>query len=178
MQKIYFISVLIFSTYITAEPIKNNQFNNSEINKKYEQLAKNIKQLNKSKIAIVVNKKMSIELDELKTKLNDNEISSEILIVENDLGSIISEFLNISLGERKYDELSDSGIKDLKLVYRVRDDFDYIHIISNDEYQLYQIAAYIRFNFGLDYEITTFREYYEQEFDPYEMRVQRVKLIE
>ena len=178
MQKIYFISVLIFSTYITAEPIKNNQFNNSEINKKYEQLAKNIKQLNKSKIAIVVNKKMSIELDELKTKLNDNEISSEILIVENDLGSIISEFLNISLGERKYDELSDSGIKDLKLVNRVRDDFDYIHIISNDEYQLYQIAAYIRFNFGLDYEITTFREYYEQEFDPYEMRVQRVKLIE
>ena len=178
MQKIYFISVLIFSTYITAEPIKNNQFNNSEINKKYEQLAKNIKQLNKSKIAIVVNKKMSIELDELKTKLNDNEISSEILIVENDLGSIISEFLNISLGERKYEELSDSGIKDLKLVYRVRDDFDYIHIISNDEYQLYQIAAYIRFNFGLDYEITTFREYYEQEFDPYEMRVQRVKLIE
>tara|TARA_B100000161_G_scaffold175109_1_gene125742 strand:- start:315 stop:851 length:537 start_codon:yes stop_codon:yes gene_type:complete len=178
MQKIYFISVLIFSTYITAEPIKNNQFNNSEINKKYEQLAKNIKQLNKSKIAIVVNKKMSIELDELKTKLNDNEISSEILIVENDLGSIISEFLNISLGERKYEELSDSGIKDLKLVNRVRDDFDYIHIISNDEYQLYQIAAYIRFNFGLDYEITTFREYYEQEFDPYEMRVQRVKLIE
>ena len=178
MQKIYFISVLIFSTYITAEPIKNKQFNNSEINKKYEQLAKNIKQLNKSKIAIVVNKKMSIELDELKTKLNDNEISSEILIVENDLGSIISEFLNISLGERKYEELSDSGIKDLKLVYRVRDDFDYIHIISNDEYQLYQIAAYIRFNFGLDYEITTFREYYEQEFDPYEMRVQRVKLIE
>ena len=178
MQKIYFISVLIFSTYLTAEPIKNNQFNNSEINKKYEQLAKNIKQLNKSKIAIVVNKKMSIELDELKTKLNDNEISSEILIVENDLGSIISEFLNISLGERKYEELSDSGIKDLKLVYRVRDDFDYIHIISNDEYQLYQIAAYIRFNFGLDYEITTFREYYEQEFDPYEMRVQRVKLIE
>ena len=178
MQKIYFISVLIFSTYITAEPIKNNQFNNSEINKKYEQLAKNIKQLNKSKIAIIVNKKMSIELDELKTKLNDNEISSEILIVENDLGSIISEFLNISLGERKYEELSDSGIKDLKLVYRVRDDFDYIHIISNDEYQLYQIAAYIRFNFGLDYEITTFREYYEQEFDPYEMRVQRVKLIE
>ena len=178
MQKIYFISVLIFSTYLTAEPIKNNQFNNSEINKKYEQLAKNIKQLNKSKIAIVVNKKMSIELDELKTKLNDNEISSEILIVENDLGSIISEFLNISLGERKYEELSDSGIKDLKLVYRVRDDFDYIHIISNDEYQLYLIAAYIRFNFGLDYEITTFREYYEQEFDPYEMRVQRVKLIE
>ena len=178
MQKIYFISVLIFSTYITAEPIKNNQFNNSEINKKYEQLAKNIKQLNKSKIAIVVNKKMSIELDELKTKLNDNKISSEILIVENDLGSIISEFLNISLGERKYEELSDSGIKDLKLVNRVRDDFDYIHIISNDEYQLYQIAAYIRFNFGLDYEITTFREYYEQEFDPYEMRVQRVKLIE
>ena len=178
MQKIYFISVLIFSTYITAEPIKNNQFNNSEINKKYEQLAKNIKQLNKSKIAIIVNKKMSIELDELKTKLNDNEISSEILIVKNDLGSIISEFLNISLGERKYEELSDSGIKDLKLVYRVRDDFDYIHIISNDEYQLYQIAAYIRFNFGLDYEITTFREYYEQEFDPYEMRVQRVKLIE
>ena len=50
MQKIYFISVLIFSPYITAEPIKNNQFNNSEINKKYEQLAKNIKQLNKSKI--------------------------------------------------------------------------------------------------------------------------------
>ena len=178
MQKIYFISVLIFSTYITAEPIKNNQFNNSEINKKYEQLAKNIKQLNKSKIAIVVNKKMSIELDELKTKLNDNEISSEILIVENDLGSIISEFLNISLGERKYEELSDSGIKDLKLVHRVRDDFDYIHIISNDEYQLYQIAAYIRFNFGLDYEITTLREYYEQEFDPYEIRVQRVKLIE
>ena len=178
MQKIYFISVLIFSTYITAEPIKNNQFNNSEINKKYEQLAKNIKQLNKSKIAIVVNKKMSIELDELKTKLNDNEISSEILIVENQLDSIISEFLNISLGEDKYEELSNSGIEELKLVYRVRDDFDYIHIISNDEYQLYQIAAYIRFNFGLDYEITTFREYYEQEFDPYEMRVQRVKLIE
>ena len=178
MQKIYFISVLIFSTYITAEPIKNNQFNNSEINKKYEQLAKNIKQLNKSKIAIVVNKKMSIELDELKTKLNDNEISSEILIVENDLGSIISEFLNISLGEDKYEELSNSGIEELKLVNRARQDFDYIHIISNDEYELYQIAAYVRFNFGLDYEITTFREYYEQEFDPYEMRVQRVKLIE
>ena len=34
---------------------------------------------------------------ELKTKLNDNEVSSIILIVENDLDSIISEFLNISL---------------------------------------------------------------------------------
>ena len=178
MQKIYFISVLIFSTNITAEPIKNNQFNNSEINKKYEQLAKNIKQLNKSKIAIVVNKKMSIELDELKTKLNDNEISSEILIVENDLGSIISEFLNISIGERKYEELLNSGIGELILVNRAREDFDYIHIISNDEYELYQIAAYVRFNFGLNYEITTFRDYYAQEFDPYEMRVQRIKIVE
>ena len=50
--------------------------------------------------------------------------------------------------------------------------------ISNDEYELYQITAYVRFNFGLDYEITTVREYYEQEFDPYEMRVQRIKLVE
>ena len=83
MQKIYFISVLIFSTFTTAEPIKNNQFNNSEISRKYEQMAKNIKQLNKSKIAIIANKKMSIQLNELKTKLNDNEISSEILIFKH-----------------------------------------------------------------------------------------------
>ena len=41
---------------------------------------------------------MYIQLNELKTKLNDNEVSSIILIVENDLDSIISEFLNISLG--------------------------------------------------------------------------------
>ena len=178
MQKIYFISVLIFSTFTTAEPIKNNQFNNSEISRKYEQMAKNIKQLNKSKIAIIANKKMSIQLNELKTKLNDNEISSEILIIENQLDSIISEFLNISIGERKYEELLNSGIGELILVNRAREDFDYIHIISNDEYELYQITAYVRFNFGLDYEITTVREYYEQEFDPYEMRVQRIKLVE
>ena len=62
-------------------------------------MAKHIKQLNKSKIAIIANKKMSIQLDELKTKLNDNEISSEILIVENQLDAIISEFLNISIGK-------------------------------------------------------------------------------
>ena len=66
-----------------AESIKNNQFNNSEIIRKYEKMAKHIKQLNKSKIAIIANKKMSIQLNELKTKLNDNEISSEILIIEN-----------------------------------------------------------------------------------------------
>ena len=34
-----------------AESIKNNQFNNSEISRKYEKMAKHIKQLNKSKIA-------------------------------------------------------------------------------------------------------------------------------
>ena len=178
MQKIYFISVLVISISIAAEPIKNKQFNNSEIIRKYEQMAKNIKQFNKSKIAIIANKKMSIHLNELKRKLDDNEVSSEILIVDNDLDSKISEFLNISLGERKYKELSNSGIEELKLVHRTREDFDYIHIISNDEYELYQITAYVRFNFGLDYEITTFREYYEQEFDPYEMRVQRIKLVE
>ena len=121
---------------------------------------------------------MSIQLNELKTKLNDNEVSSEILIVENDLDSKISQFLNISSGEEKYKELSSSGIEELKLVHRAREDFDYIHIISNDEYELYQIAAYVRFNFGLGYEITTFREYYEQEFDSYEMRVQRIKLVQ
>ena len=178
MQKIYFISVLIISIFITSDSIKNKQFNNSEISRKYEQMAKNIKQLNESKIAIIANKKMSIQLNELKTKLNDNEVSSIILIVENDLDSIISEFLNISLGEDKYEELSNSGIEELKLVNRARQDFDYIHIISSDEYELYQIAAYVRFNFGLNYEITTFREYYEQEFNPYEMRVQRIKLVE
>ena len=161
-----------------AEPIKNNQFNNSEISRKYEQMAKHIKQLNKSKIAIIANKKMSIQLNELKTKLTGNEVSSEILIVENDLDSKISQFLNISSGEEKYKELSSSGIEELKLVHRAREDFDYIHIISNDEYELYQIAAYVRFNFGLGYEITTFREYYEQEFDSYEMRVQRIKLVQ
>ena len=161
-----------------AEPIKNNQFNNSEISRKYEQMAKNVKQLNKSKIAIIANKKMSIQLNELKTKLTGNEVSSEILIVENDLDSKISQFLNISSGEEKYKELSSSGIEELKLVHRAREDFDYIHIISNDEYELYQIAAYVRFNFGLGYEITTFREYYEQEFDSYEMRVQRIKLVQ
>lgn len=178
MQKIYFISVLIISIFITADSIKNKQFNTSEISRKYEQMAKNIKQFNESKIAIIANKKMSIQLNELKTKLNDNEVSSIILIVENDLDSIISEFLNISLGEDKYEELSNSGIEELKLVNRARQDFDYIHIISNDEYELYQIAAYVRFNFGLNYEITTLREYYEQEFNPYEMRVQRIKLVE
>ena len=178
MQKIYFISVLVISISISAEPIKNKQFNNSEIIRKYQQMAKNIKQFNESKIAIIANKKMSIQLNELKTKLNDNEISSEILIIENQLDSIISEFLNISLGEDNYEELSNSGIEELKLVNRARQDFDYIHIISNDEYELYQITAYVRFNFGLDYEITTVREYYEQEFDPYEMRVQRIKLVE
>ncbi|MFL2695715.1 MAG: hypothetical protein ACJ0FS_02030 [Gammaproteobacteria bacterium] len=178
MQKIYFISVLIISIFLTAESIKNKQFNDSEITRKYEQMAKNIKQFNKSKIAIIANKKMSIQLNELKTKLNNNEVSSEILIVENDLDSKISKFLNISLGERKYEQLSNSGIEELKLVYRAREDFDYIHIISNDEYELYQIAAYVRFNFGLNYEITTFREYYEQEFDRYEMRVQQIKLVE
>jgi len=161
-----------------AEPIKNNQFNNSEITRKYEKMAKNIKQLNKSKIAIIANKKMSIQLNELKTILNGNEVSSEILIVENDLDSKISQFLNISSGEEKYKELSSSGIEELKLVHRAREDFDYIHIISNDEYELYQIAAYVRFNFGLGYEITTFREYYDQEFDSYEMRVQRIKLVQ
>ena len=87
MQKIYFISVLVISISIASEPIKNKQFNNSEINRKYEQMAKNIKQFNKSKIAIIANKKMSIQLNELKRKLNDNEVSSEILIVENDLDS-------------------------------------------------------------------------------------------
>ena len=178
MQKIYFISVLIFSTYTIAESIKNNQFNNSEISRKYEQMAKHIKQLNKSKIAIIANKKMSIQLTELKRKLNENEVNSEILIVENDLDSKISAFLNISLGNSKYEELSNSGIEELKLVNRAREDFDYIHIISNDEYELYQIAAYVRFNFGLNYEITTFRDYYSQEFDPYEMRVQRIKIVE
>ena len=159
MQKIYFISVLVISISIAAEPIKN-------------------KQLNKSKIAIIANKKMSIQLNELKRKLNDNEVSSEILIVDNDLDSKISEFLNISLGERKYKELLNSGMEELKLVNRAREDFDYIHIISNDEHELYQIAAYVRFNFGLNYEITTFRHYYAQEFDPYEMRVQRIKIME
>ena len=178
MQKIYFISVLIISISITADSIKNKQFDTSEISRKYEQMAKNIKQFNESKIAIIANKKMSIQLNELKTKLNDNEVSSIILIVENDLDSIISEFLNISLGEDKYEELSNSGIEELKLVNRARQDFDYIHIISNDEYELYQIAAYVRFNFGLNYEITTLREYYEQEFNPYEMRVQQIKLVE
>ena len=178
MQKIYFISVLFFSSYILVEPLKSNQLNNSEINQKYEQLTKNIKHLNKSKIAIIANKKMSSQLEALERRLNDNDISSEILIVENDFDSKISEFLNISLGEVKYEELLNSGIEKLKLVHRVREDFDYIHIISNDEYELYQIAAYVRFNFGLDYEINTFREYYEQEFDPYEMRVQRIKLVE
>ena len=178
MQKVYFISVLIFSTYTMAESIKNNQFNNSEISRKYEKMAKHIKQLNKSKIAIIANKKMSIQLDELKTKLNDNEISSEILIVENQLDAIISEFLNISIGNRKYKELLNSGIEEIILVHRAREDFDYIHIISNDEYELYQIAAYVRFNFGLNYEITTFRDYYSQEFDPYEMGVQRIKIVE
>lgn len=178
MQKIYFISVLIISIFLTAESITNKQFNNPEITRKYEQMAKKIKQLNKTKIAIIANKKMSIQLNELKTKLNNNEVSSEILIVENDLDTKISEFLNISLGEWKYEQLSNSGIEELKLVYRAREDFDYIHIISNDEYELYQIAAYVRFNFGLNYEITTFREYYEQEFDPYEMRVQQIKLVE
>ena len=161
-----------------AEPIKNNQFNNSEITRKYEKMAKNIKQLNKSKIAIIANKKMSIQLNELKTKLNDNEISSEILIVENQLDSKISEFLNISIGNRKYEELINSGIEELILVHRAREDFDYIHIISNDEYELYQIAAYVRFNFGLNYEITTLNDYYSQEFNPYEVRVQRIKIIE
>ena len=141
-------------------------------------MAKHIKQLNKSKIAIIANKKMSIQLNELKTKLNDNEISSEILIVENQLDSIISEFLNISIGNRKYEELLNSGIEEIILVHRAREDFDYIHIISNDEYELYQIAAYVRFNFGLNYEITTSRDYYSQEFDPYEMRVQRIKIVE
>ena len=178
MQKIYFISVLIFSTYTMAEPIKNSQFNNSEISRKYEQMAEHIKQLNKSKIAIIANKKMSIQLNELKTKLNDNEISSEILIVENQLDSKISEFLNISIGNRKYEELINSGIEELILVHRAREDFDYIHIISNDEYELYQIAAYVRFNFGLNYEITTLNDYYSQEFNPYEVRVQRIKIIE
>ena len=178
MQKIYFISVLIFSTYTMAEPIKNSQFNNSEISRKYEQMAEHIKQLNKSKIAIIANKKMSILLNELKTKLNDNEISSEILIVENQLDSIISEFLNISIGKKKYEELLNSGMEELILVQRAREDFDYIHIITNDEYELYQIAAYVRFNFGLNYEITTFKDYYAQEFDPYEMRVQRIKIVE
>ena len=178
MQKIYFISVLIISILIVAEPVKNKQFYNSEISRKYEQMAKNIKQFNKSKIAIIANKKMSIQLNELKRKLNENEISSEILIVKNDLDLKISEFLNISLGEVKYEELFNSGIEKLKLVHRAREDFDYIHIISNDVYELYQIAAYVRFNFGLDYEITTFRDYYEQEFDPYEMRIQRIKLVE
>ena len=178
MQKIYFISVLIISILIVAEPVKNRQFYNSEISKKYEQMAKNIKHFNKSKIAIIANKKMSIQLNELKTKLNDNEISSEILIVENQLDSIISEFLNISIGNRKYEELLNSGIEEIILVHRAREDFDYIHIISNDEYELYQIAAYVRFNFGLNYEITTFRDYYSQEFDPYEMRVQRIKIVE
>tara|TARA_B100000886_G_scaffold19992_1_gene12830 strand:+ start:884 stop:1420 length:537 start_codon:yes stop_codon:yes gene_type:complete len=178
MQKIYFISVLIISIFLTAESITNKQFNDSEITRKYEQMAKKIKQFNKTKIAIIANKKMSIQLNELKTKLNNNEVSSEILIVENDLDTKISEFLNISLGEWKYEQLSNSGIEELKLVYRAREDFDYIHIISNDEYELYQIAAYVRFNFGLNYEITTFREYYEQEFDPYEMRVQQIKLVE
>lgn len=178
MQKTYFITVLIFSAYMMAEPIKNNQHVNSEITKKYEQMAKNIKQLNKSKIAIIANKNMSIQLDELKTKLNDNGISAEFLIVENELDSIISDFLNISLGESKYEELLNSGIEKLKLVPRVREDFDYIHIIANDEYDLYQIAAYVRFNFGLNYEITTFMEYYEQELDSYEMRLQRIKLVE
>ena len=85
MQKIYFISVLIFSTYTMAESIKNNQFHNSEISRKYEQMAKHIKQLNKSKIAIIANKKMSIQLTELKRNLNENEVNSDILIVENDL---------------------------------------------------------------------------------------------
>ena len=178
MQKIYFISVLIFSTYTMAEPIKNNQFNNSEISRKYEQMAKHIKQLNKSKIAIIANKRMSIQLNELKAKLNDNEISSEILVVENQLDSKISEFLNISIGNRKYEELINSGIEELILVHRAREDFDYIHIISNDEYELYQIAAYVRFNFGLNYEITTLNDYYSQEFNPYEVRVQRIKIIE
>ena len=161
-----------------AEPIKNSQFNNSEISRKYEQMAEHIKQLNKSKIAIIANKKMSILLNELKTKLNDNEISSEILIVENQLDSIISEFLNISIGKKKYEELLNSGMEELILVQRAREDFDYIHIITNDEYELYQIAAYVRFNFGLNYEITTFKDYYAQEFDPYEMRVQRIKIVE
>ena len=161
-----------------AEPIKKNKFINSEINKKYEQLAKNIKKLNKSKIAIIANRKMTNQLDQLKTKLNKNEVSAEILIVENNLDVIISEFLNISLGEGKYEELVNSGIEKLKLVHRVRKDFDYIHIISNDEYELYQIAAYVRFNFGLNYEITTFRDYYGQEFDPYEIRTQQIKLVE
>lgn len=178
MQKIYFISVLIFSTYTMAESIKNNQFHNSEISRKYEQMAKHIKQLNKSKIAIIANKRMSIQLNELKAKLNDNEISSEILVVENQLDSKISEFLNISIGNRKYEELINSGIEELILVHRAREDFDYIHIISNDEYELYQIAAYVRFNFGLNYEITTLNDYYSQEFNPYEVRVQRIKIIE
>ena len=39
-----------------AESIKNNQFNNSEISRKYEKMAKHIKELNKSKIAIIANK--------------------------------------------------------------------------------------------------------------------------
>ena len=69
MQKIYFISVLVISISISAEPIKNKQFNNSEIIRKYEQMAKNIKQFNESKIAIIANKKMSIQLNELKTCL-------------------------------------------------------------------------------------------------------------
>ena len=126
-----------------AESIKNNQFNNSEISRKYEKMAKHIKQLNKSKIAIIANKKMSIQLTELKRKLNENEVNSEILIVENDLDSKISAFLNISWTWLPDEFNFLSGIEEIILVHRAREDFDYIHIISNDEYELYQIAAAI-----------------------------------
>ena len=49
-----------------------------------------------------------------------------------------------------------------------------IHIVRDPR----DVIVSYSHHFGLDYEITTFREYYEQEFNPYEMRVQRIKLVE
>ena len=141
-------------------------------------LVEHLEKKNSMRIGIISNsdneKFVESEFKKLWFKEGREAVTIEVI---DDSPNRIENFLDIAESKTRYEKINKASFSDLEFVPRTRKDFQEIIIFSDKPSKLYEIAALVRFNYGLNYEIFSLTSKFDQQIDKNEISLHGIKLV-
>ena len=108
--------------------------------------------------------------------------SRDIITIDSapyiDSDSSIKNFLDVSESIERFNKVDRASFSSLEFIPRTRDDIKQILIFPNEATRLYELAALIRFNYGLDYEVIATTSELDEVIDENEIKLHNISLID
>ena len=135
----------------------------SQINalKTYLMKTKNKKIMVAGKDAINSIKKLNLDIEYVSLKSTTNS-------------SHVKEILGVADSTNRIKQIDQASFSELKSIPRPRRDIEYVILFPREVDEIYEIASNIRFNYGLDYEISTLTYGLANYLDPNEIALHNI----